>query len=98
MALGAILGPKLGPKLGAKLGPSWDENSKNGDSKTMSKNELCKTSAGVCGCTQAGRVGSPIINQSNTPRTTPWALEHSPRAQGPVADICIIYVKIYLHI
>ena len=30
----------LGPKLGAKLGPSWDENPKNGGSKTMSKNVL----------------------------------------------------------
>ena len=30
----------LGPKLGAKLGPSWDENLKNGGSKTMSKNVL----------------------------------------------------------
>ena len=30
----------LGPKLGAKLGPSWDENPKNGSSKTMSKNVL----------------------------------------------------------
>ena len=30
----------LGPKLGPKLGPSWDENPKNGGSKTMSKNVL----------------------------------------------------------
>ena len=30
----------LGPKLGPNLGPSWDENPKNGGSKTMSKNVL----------------------------------------------------------
>ena len=79
----------LGPKLGAKLGPSWDENLKNGGSKTMSRNVLYKTSAGVCRCTRvyAGREGEVPYNQSikhSTP--TPWALEHSPRAQGPVAD------------
>ena len=44
----------LGPKLGAKLGPSWDENLKNGGSKTMSKNGLYKTCASVCRCTRAG--------------------------------------------
>ena len=35
-----LLESDLGPKLGPKVGPSWDENPKNGGSKTMSKNVL----------------------------------------------------------
>ena len=85
-----------------KLGPSWDENPKNGGSKTMSKNVLYKTSASVCRCMQvyASREGGVPYNNTPTPSTpTPWALEHSPRAQGPVADMYIyIYTYIYTHI
>ena len=61
----------------------------------MSKNVLSKTSASVRKCMRvyASREGGVPYNNTPTPSTpTPWALEHSPRAQGPVADI---YIYIY---
>ena len=49
--------------------------------------------------------GAPYNQSIKHPRATQWALEHSPRAQGPVADksvyiyICMhIYIRIYIYI
>ena len=100
MALGAILGrfgAQVGGQVGAKLGRKSEKWRLQDDvKKCVVKNER--------GCMQvyAGRGGGVPYNQSikhSTP--TPWALEHSPRAQGPVADMCIyiyVYIYIYIHI
>ena len=84
-------GVDFGFKLGGKLGPSWHQNLKNEGTKTMSKNMWEKCHAGVCKCMRVYaemRGGAPYNQSIKPPKTTQWALEHSSRAQGPVADIC----------
>ena len=89
--LGAIWGPSWGPSWG-QVGTKIRKMGAPRRCQKMCCKKLVRVYASVCGCMRAGRRGSPIINQSNTPRTTPWALEHSPRAQGPVADIYHVYL------
>ena len=105
MALGAILGrfgAQVGGQVGAKLGRKSEKWRFQDDVKkcvVQNERRCTQVYASVRNCTQAGEGGSPIINQSNTPRTTPWALEHSPRAQGPAADMYMyMYMYMYIHI
>ena len=85
MALGPILerfGAQVGAQVGAKLGRKSEKWRFQDDvKKCVVQNER------TCIRMYASREGGVPYNQSikhSTP--TPWALEHSPRAQGPVAD------------
>ena len=93
MQVGLEFGPLLGrflvdfgSKLGGKLRPSWHQNPENEGTKTMTKKGMQKGAA-----TNPAWGGAPYNQSIKHPKTTPWALEHSPRAQGPVADM-ILYV------
>ena len=90
MALGAILerfGAQVGAQVGAKLGRKSEKWRFQDDvKKCVVQNER------TCIRMYASREGGVPYNQSikhSTP--TPWALEHSPRAQGPVADYYYYY-------
>ena len=80
--LGTILGGfwlQVGRQVGAKLAPKCEKWGSQDDVKKRHANLESRPR-------EPGGGGLPIINQSNLPRTKHWALEHSPRAQGPVAD------------
>ena len=84
MALGAIL-ERFGAQVGAKLGRKSEKWRFQDDVKKCVVKNRAQVYVGVCKCMRAG--GGAPYNQSNTLWTTPWTLEHSPRAQGLVADM-----------
>ena len=88
MALGAILGrfwAQVGGQVGAMLGRKSEKWRLQDDvEKCVVQNERRCT---LLYATVRKPGGGVPYNNTPTPSTpTPWALEHSPRAQGPVAD------------
>ena len=88
MALGALFcrfWAEVGGQVGAKLGRKSEKWRLQDNVEKCVAKKLVQVYASVC--RPGWGVPYDITIKHSTP--TPWALEHSPRAQGPVADMYI---------
>ena len=91
----------LGPKLGAKLGPSWHQNRKKSDAKTMSKKHTKSRGPSQLEKARAEGGGVPINNSNHLPEQLRWTLDTHfvplPFLQGHGGGYIYIYIYMFIY-